>query len=57
MSDNELPVPGKNDLFRACEEVARTVLWRQGEHSTDVVETLAQRFYDLRSPGLRASEL
>lgn len=32
------------DLFRACEAVARQVLWRSGAASNDVVETLARKF-------------
>lgn len=45
MSEDAVPMPGKDGLFLACEEVARTTLWRQGERSNDVVETLAQNFY------------
>jgi hypothetical protein len=47
MSNDALPAPVKDGLFLACEEVARTALWRQGERSSDVVETLAQNFYQI----------
>lgn len=40
------PVPD-DDLMAACKEVARTVLWRQGETSADVVETQAHRYYQI----------
>ncbi|PWF23220.1 hypothetical protein [Corticimicrobacter populi] len=32
------------DLFNACKEVARRVLWQNGAASSDVVETLAGKF-------------
>ena len=35
------------DLFRACEAVARQVLWRSGAASSDVVETLARKFLEI----------
>lgn len=36
-----------SDLERACREVAREVLWRNGASSTDVVETLGAKFLDI----------
>lgn len=36
--------PTDADLFNACKAVAREVLWRNGAASSDVVETLAQKF-------------
>lgn len=32
------------DLFNSCIAVAREVLWKNGAASSDVVETLAQKF-------------
>lgn len=32
------------DLFDACKEVARAVLWKNGAASSDVVETLARKY-------------
>lgn len=46
MSEQSVPVID-DDLMAACKEVARTVLWRQGETSADVLETQAHRFYDI----------
>ncbi|UVE65267.1 hypothetical protein L2Y90_15755 [Burkholderia pyrrocinia] len=34
-------------LKHACNSLARTVLWRNGAESNDVVETLAERFEDI----------
>jgi hypothetical protein len=36
--------PADLNLFIACKTVAREVLWRNGTASTDLIQTLAQKF-------------
>lgn len=45
MSHNTENEPSENDLFRACVEVAQSILGRNG--SPDVIETVAGRYYSI----------
>lgn len=45
MSDNTEHDPSEDDLFRACVEVAQSILGRKS--SPDVIETVAGRYYSI----------